>query len=261
LPFESHPFTIASIREPEGDGSHPLVFIIRAMDGFTRHLYNYAVSHPGKPVTVLVDGPYGWPPSVDSFSSVVLLAGGSGVSFTLPLLLDIISSVRRGESPVGRVLFVWSVKHYDDVKWASDDIKTALKTLPPNLSIDVRIYVSRTTSFVPHLNSSDDAIDKKYFSSHPVGSGSTEDITEKVLPALPVDSFQVCLGRPDLLALVREEVESAQGPVSVNASGPLTFTNAVRGVCRADFAGPMAVLRGAPPLTLYTENFGATKMQ
>ena len=110
-PFESHPFTIASIREP-GDKDHPLVFIIRAMNGFTRHLYNHAASHPGKPVIVLVDGPYGRPPSLDSFSSVVLLAGGSGVSFTLPLLLGIISAVRRNESPVRRVLFVWSVKHH-----------------------------------------------------------------------------------------------------------------------------------------------------
>src|SRR5258708_12657708 len=83
LPFEAHPFTIASIREPtaEGHKNQPLVFIIRAMNGFTRHLYNHAVSHSGKPVTVLVDGPYGQPPSVNTFSSVVLLPAGSGVSF------------------------------------------------------------------------------------------------------------------------------------------------------------------------------------
>ena len=113
LPFESHPFTIASIREPtaEGQKNQPLVFIIRAENGFTRHLYNHAVSNPGKPVTLLVDGPYGRPPAVNTFSSVVLLTGGSGVSFTLPLLLDIISSVRRNESTVRRVLFVWSVRH------------------------------------------------------------------------------------------------------------------------------------------------------
>jgi ferric-chelate reductase len=113
LLFESHPFTIASIRRPTAQGhkNQPLVFVIRAMNGFTRHLYNYAVSYPHKPVTVLVDGPYGRPPSVNSYSSVVLLAGGSGVSFTLPLLLDIISAVRRNDSPVRRVLFIWSVKH------------------------------------------------------------------------------------------------------------------------------------------------------
>ncbi len=112
LLFESHPFTIASIREPTPRGykNQPLVFIIRAANGLTRHLCNYAASYPGKPVTVLVDGPYGRPPSVNSFSTVVLLAGGSGVSFTLPLLLDIISAARRNDSPVRRVLFIWSVK-------------------------------------------------------------------------------------------------------------------------------------------------------
>ena len=112
LLFESHPFTIASIREPTTRGykNQPLVFIVRGMNGFTRHLCDYAASYPGKPVTVLVDGPYGRPPPVNTYSTVVLLAGGSGVSFTLPLLLDIISAVRRNESPVRRVLFVWSIR-------------------------------------------------------------------------------------------------------------------------------------------------------
>jgi len=253
---------------------------------------------------VLVDGPYGRPPSVNSFSSVVLLAGGSGVSFTLPLLLDIISAVGRHKSPVRRVLFVWSVKHrggsrsligyylwsnvllcsIDDVKWAYDDIQAALKNLPPKLSIDVRIHITRTSTLVPAADAGDDAMamDKRGLSLYPVVSGPSKVIAE-VVPALPVDGIHDCLGRADLLALVREEVESAEGPVSVNgqhysgsslpvspvngltypvrgtASGPLPFTNAVRAVCKAEFAGPMAVLRGAPPLTLYTERFGAIK--
>jgi ferric-chelate reductase len=238
LPFESHPFTIASIREPtvDRDRNHPLVFIIRAMDGFTRHLYNYAVTHPSKPVTVLVDGPYGRPPPVNSFSSVILLAGGSGVSYTLSLLLDIVSSVRRRESPVRRILFVWSVKRrgrsmshiryypwfnvppfsLDDIKWAYRDLKTALKTLPPNLSIDIRIHVTRTTAPVYRAGYDNDAMDEKDFSLHPVVSRPTKGATHKVVPVSPAGNLQVCLGRPDLLALVREEVESAQGPVSVN---------------------------------------------
>lgn len=48
-------------------------------------------------------------------------------------------------------------------------------------------------------------------------------------------------------------------PLRGTASGPLSFTNNVRAICRADFAGPMAVLRGAQPITLYTEGFGDRK--
>jgi ferric-chelate reductase len=73
VPFESHPFTISSIRD---DKNQELVFTIRAMDGFTRRLYAHAVENPGQSVTVLVDGPYGTPPAVNTFSTVVLLAGG-----------------------------------------------------------------------------------------------------------------------------------------------------------------------------------------
>jgi ferric-chelate reductase len=72
MPFESHPFTIATVRD---DKNKDLVFTIRAMDGFTRHLHTHAVKNPGKAVTVLVDGPYGTPPAVNTFSTVVLLAG------------------------------------------------------------------------------------------------------------------------------------------------------------------------------------------
>lgn len=106
---------------------------------------------------------------------------------------------------------------------------------------------------------------------------------EGKVPASIVGGVQVCMGRPHLLALVREEVEYAQGPISVNgehcfdcllpvspvnrltypvrrtASGPIPFTNAVRAIGRANFAGPMAVLRGAQPLTVYTEGFGDVK--
>jgi len=57
---------------------------------------------------------------------------------------------------------------------------------------------------------------EKYSSSPKVYSGSSKFVTERVVPASPVDSLQTCLGPPDLLALVQEEVESAQGPVSVN---------------------------------------------
>lgn len=72
MPFESHPFTIASIRD---DKNQDLVFTIRAMDGFTHRLYTHAVENPGKSVMVLVDGPYGTPPAVNTFSTVILLAG------------------------------------------------------------------------------------------------------------------------------------------------------------------------------------------
>ena len=79
LPSEAHPFTIATI-PTSLDGSpapaeRDVVFLIRARNGFTRHLKEYAVKGEKKTVTAIVDGPYGLPPTLHQFSTCILVAG------------------------------------------------------------------------------------------------------------------------------------------------------------------------------------------
>ena len=104
-PFEAHPFTIASVDtvhdETQGgfvpttkEGTFgeselhwkELTFFINVRNGFTKNLCD--VAEKGGKVKVFVDGPYGKPPDLTDYDTSVLIAGGSGVSFTLPLLLD-----------------------------------------------------------------------------------------------------------------------------------------------------------------------------
>jgi len=76
LPFEAHPFTIASIPNPSGkDGASDVVFIIRGRNGFTRRLQQYASRGNGSSVPALLDGPYGFPPDLRGFSTCVMIAG------------------------------------------------------------------------------------------------------------------------------------------------------------------------------------------
>lgn len=87
LPFESHPMTIANIPERDERGrskSNELVFYIRALDGFTKKLYDHAMLNPGKTVVALADGPYGCPPDPNTFSTVLLVCGEPSMLFFLP---------------------------------------------------------------------------------------------------------------------------------------------------------------------------------
>ena len=105
IPFEAHPFTIASIdttgKETQGEVASvtngesfieiepywkELVFFINVHGGFTKKLSDAA--QKGEKVKVFVDGPYGKSPDLTDYDTSVLIAGGSGVSFTLPLFLD-----------------------------------------------------------------------------------------------------------------------------------------------------------------------------
>ena len=111
FPFEAHPFTIASL-DTAGDETRgkttpriedkeasaeiephwkELVFFINVHRGFTRRLRDVADKY-GK-AKVFLDGPYGNSPDLTGYDTSILIAGGSGVSFTLPLLLDGIRQV------------------------------------------------------------------------------------------------------------------------------------------------------------------------
>lgn len=130
VPLQSHPFTIASLPD---DGK--LELFIRAENGGTRRLFRYA-SKNGKVLggldsapaarsrTAFVEGPYGTIRSLRQFDSVVLLAGGMGATFTMPLLRDIASvwtkeskgQIRQGSlqarrlAATKRIRFVWVIK-------------------------------------------------------------------------------------------------------------------------------------------------------
>jgi hypothetical protein len=98
LPFEAHPFTIASFNSTLFDapgeqtptsekcgeinlaeGSAPfwkeLVFFINVREGFTARLKDAALK--GDKVKVFVDGPYGPSPNLGSYDTSVLVAGQS----------------------------------------------------------------------------------------------------------------------------------------------------------------------------------------
>ncbi|KAJ5166227.1 uncharacterized protein N7482_005008 [Penicillium canariense] len=130
VPLQSHPFTIASLPEDK-----KLEFFIRAENGGTRRFFRYASKNDkvlgageaaltARGRTVFVEGPYGTMRSLRQFDSVVLLAGGMGATFTIPLLRDIVLAWKTeiiGHTPSGsfrvrrlaateRIRFVWVIK-------------------------------------------------------------------------------------------------------------------------------------------------------
>ena len=133
FPLEAHPFTIASVdshyqlegvKSPvsetdqekavalAGHDAAPfwkeLVFLVNVREGFTKRLATCAAK--GEKVKVLIDGPYGFSPSLDADDTVVLVAGGSGVSFTLSTFLGVLSHVQHGKSRCRKIVFIWSIR-------------------------------------------------------------------------------------------------------------------------------------------------------
>ena len=69
-----------------------------------------------QPVPLLIEGPYGsakhFPDFASNFDYVLMVAGGVGATFTMPIYRDLIS---KGEDDMVR--FIWSTKNYADSQW------------------------------------------------------------------------------------------------------------------------------------------------
>ncbi|RDB22637.1 putative ferric reductase transmembrane component [Hypsizygus marmoreus] len=253
LPTEAHPFSIASIPEPCNEaGEVDVVFLIRGRTGFTQRLKNHATRHGTGTVSALLDGPYGYPPDLRPFSTCILIAGGSGVSYTLPLFLNLIRVNAWGEkSAVRRIVFIWAVRDGDHLNWISKTLTEALNSVTSSLSIEPRVYITGPNYPIPEVP----------FLSEPATPSSpveSEKVAKEMI--LPVySSLKLIHGRPSIRKLLHEEIGASLGPVSVDVAGPSALTESVRRALRSDVATPSAVLRGLPPVTLHVENFGTYK--
>ncbi|KAG6860264.1 hypothetical protein C0995_013508 [Termitomyces sp. Mi166 len=262
LLLEAHPFTISTIDAPldaawdessdkdpikkEDSASEPdvdyktLTFLIRVRSGFTKRLLH--ASGGTQELKVILDGPYGSPPSLQGFDTVVLVAGGSGVSFTLPLFLDVIRRAKEGATDLQKVIFIWAIRDACDIKWISDTLLTVIANPPSQIAISIRVYVTGSNMESDQsLNNSEDRDEEN----------KAGRMTPGDLPGIDIAN-----GRPDLARLIEEETVKASGAISFNVCGNPTMANTVRSaLCRPRF---WDILRGGATTILHVESFGNT---
>lgn len=113
--FSFNPFSVAAVDENSGE----LTLVTRRQDGpMTRALAKFASdTSTDANVKLAFDGPYGCAKrfpnlSGPGFDRILLVAGGVGATFTLPLYRWILS-----ENPAARVQMIWAVRGAGDATW------------------------------------------------------------------------------------------------------------------------------------------------
>lgn len=247
-PLQSHPFTIAS---SPLSSSGELSFIVRAHAGFSRRVYNRATSllptssSPAqeKTFTAILDGPYGRPPNFLQYDTLILIAGSTGATFTIPIILHVLQSPRI--NCVRRIQVVWIVKSGSHFEWFANDIATAIQLAgEKGVHLEVKGYVtcdpSYTTNFpvrhapqrpnpgqcccrekIPDSESpatgKDDAISIVSESSADSGDALCKCSCSSGLEESPVE---VNTGRPDLRGILSRNFNLAKGETGIAVCGP-----------------------------------------
>ncbi|TAQ86359.1 hypothetical protein B7494_g5317 [Chlorociboria aeruginascens] len=255
--IETHPFTIVSA------ASGSLELVVAAHDGFTNDLHRYALKHPGVSLYASIDGPYGAIPNFTHVADkVILVAGGSGATFTFSVAIDMVN--RLGASMGTTIDFIWAVKEAEYLMWFSKELEilkasplvalSLYSTRSPNPSISSHAAIPS----IEHKSLLDEKLTSISLSS-PISSLSTNadfDVEKQHIVAngktnIP-SNINILHGRPDIHTLINEIVKNADAGkrIMIAACGP----DGLMRVVRKTAADCISV--DGPSIELHCEQFG-----
>ncbi|KAK4167545.1 ferric reductase like transmembrane component-domain-containing protein [Cladorrhinum sp. PSN259] len=215
--WQSHPFTVAWSEEGEhlyGEKlpmdrhdvlsmkKTTLSFVIRGRTGFTGALYSRAAANPdGKLVTrCLVEGPYRGSHKLQSYGTVMLFAGGVGVTQAVPHVRDLVAGYSNGTVAARKVVMVWVIQSPEHLEWIRPWMTEILAMEKRREVLRIMLFVSRPRS--------------------------TKEIHS------PSATVQMFPGRPNIEALISREMDDQVGTMAVSVCGPGALSDEVRRAVR-----------------------------
>jgi predicted ferric reductase len=211
--WQSHPFSVAWVDNTDDVTSDKLVsnshdvaanqrsevsFVIRARTGMTEKLYQKALAAPGGRLntTCFVEGPYGVDHRLDSYGSVVLFAGGVGVTHQIPYVRDLVAGYNDGTVATRRILLVWTIQSPEHLEWIRPWMTEILGMEKRREVLRIMLFVSKPRS--------------------------TKEIHS------PSSTVQMFPGRPKIETLLAMEQEQQVGAMAVSVCGPGALSDEVR---------------------------------
>jgi hypothetical protein len=256
--LESHPYTIANVSQSDSEGSKSLSMLIQARAGFSRSLLKAAIKFDGqnRSFRSFLSGPWGNPPALAQYETVVLIACSSGASFIMPLLHDLV----RKPGCVRNVELHWIIREEDHLSWYKDEL-TALfeNTRGGQLSPRLHVHITQPSSRTDILESIPSRVRSDTSSSDASIDNEKAPLAPPQQTRIPRSAPLIMTGngRPTLDSLIRPAVESALGETAVVVCGSTSITAQSRTYV-ANLSDERAVHKGtgAQGIYLFTETYG-----
>ncbi|KAF2817449.1 uncharacterized protein BDZ99DRAFT_505158 [Mytilinidion resinicola] len=215
----SHPFSVAWI-EPQPlateSGKLPssiddlkfkttnstISLVVRARTGMTRSLHTKASFQPNNTLTTwgAIEGPYGGFNSLDSYGTVLLFAGGVGITHQISFVRHLVAGHAGGTAAAQKVVLIWSIRSTDILEWTGQWLDEIMAMRDRKNVLQVIVFVS----------------------------GRNPDLDTKLLP----EGIKVRRGRCNASDVIDAEILDQVGAMVVTVCGPGAFADMVRAAVR-----------------------------
>lgn len=220
---QSHPFSVAwcdqhptiATQEDEklpafkGDLAQPgnsrttVSLVIHKRTGMTAKLYDRAAAAPNGKLLLkgVVEGPYGSLESLHSYGTVVLFAGGIGITHQVPHVRDLIAGYSERTVATRKIVLVWTVRTTEHLEWVRPWMDVILQMPGRREILKILLFVTKPKS--PR---------------------------EVISPSATVQMFP---GRPEAQVILDKEIEERIGAMAVTVCGPGSLADSVRQAARS----------------------------
>lgn len=218
--WTSHPFSLAWSDEVPVSGTdmgeklpsferelvvptkQTMSLVICKKSGMTNTIYQRAMRAPNRTFTVrgLIEGPYGGYDSLHSYGTVMLIAGGVGITHCTGHVRDLIQGYQDGTIATRKVILVWSVRDREMLEWVRPWMDVILAMPKRREVLKILLFITRPKSTV-----------------------------ETVSPSASISMFP---GRPNFDTIVSQELPGRVGTMVVSVCGGGSISDSVRSACR-----------------------------
>ncbi|GAA6060074.1 hypothetical protein JCM10212_003035 [Sporobolomyces blumeae] len=244
---QPHPFSISNVPDSALGVAQEMRFVLRVHKGMTRTLARHveakcqALGKNEVPITIGLEGPHGWSAEASDFDSILLLAGGSGITHPLSVVADVCQKASKGLIRTSQIKIVWALHRLEQLEWVRETVEEARElATKAGLSLTIKLHVTRPTA------SSSTSSQTSSGTSTPTESpslSSIDDDEKKADFGQLVPSFAGArhfVGRPDIAEEISSLVAESADVCLVIACGPASLANEVR---RASLGYPGSSLR------------------
>ncbi|OJD32153.1 ferric reductase like transmembrane component [Diplodia corticola] len=215
--WTSHPFSLSWSEEQEawseekgmslerldlsGLGKTTMSLLVRRRTGFTDALYKKVEQCPSGKLTTsaLVEGPYGHQ-DLSSYGTVMLFAAGIGITHQVPHVRHLVEAYDKRTAAVRRVTLVWVIQSPEHLEWIRPWM-TEILSMPNRRDVlKILLFVTRPRS--------------------------TKEIHS------PSSSVQMFPGKPNIQALVDQEMMEGVGACGISVCGTGSLADDVRRAAR-----------------------------
>lgn len=171
--------------------------------GMTAQLYDKARASPTGVITMrgAVEGPYGGLESLKSYGTVVLFAGGVGITHQISFVRDLLAGYDAGTVATRKIILVWSVRTTETLEWVRPWMDEILAMPHRREMLKVLLFVTKPRS--------------------------TREVVSRS------ETVLMYPGRANPSVILEKEMRNRVGAMAVTVCGPGAFADDVRHAARA----------------------------